>query len=103
MLVFNPYSFEVEHFEPHGDKYMGQYIGHVKGKGGKTGKNGYWEPEGIDLKGAVKVLNEELKEYLKGDNSNIRSIKAKLKSRGIKGVPKLKYLAPNDICPAGKT
>ena len=73
-LVFNTLQMTAEHFEPHGLKDY------------SPSKKDWLELKGINLAGAINVLNKEIKKLAQADN-------LKEFSKG------LKYLKPVDVCP----
>mgnify|MGYP003671172247 CR=1 FL=1 len=102
MLIFNPYSWEVEHYEPHGEKYQGQWLGHNQTGKSKKKSDGFWVPDGINFKQAIENINKEIKRQFKL-NSSIRTpekrknVFSQMTSNSRSGT--LKYLPPNEVCP----
>lgn len=102
MLIFNPYSWEVEHYEPHGDKYQGQWLGHNQTGKSKKKSDGFWVPDGINFKQAIENINKEIKRQFKL-NYSIRTpekrkkVFSQMTSNSRSGT--LKYLPPNEVCP----
>ena len=103
MLIFNPFSWEVEHYEPHGEKYQGQWVGHnTKGKS-KSKTDGYWVPDGINFKQAIENINKEIKrQFILNNSINTPMKRANVFSQQTSNsrAGKLKYLPPNEVCPS---
>ena len=98
MLILNPFQMTAEHFEPHGSRYKGSYVGHNTKAQKKMG--GYWEPEGLNLKQAIANLNQELKMIMmEKNNPLVKQVKKKYGNKKIS----LKYLPPLELCPSKTT
>ena len=105
MLILNPYTWEAEHYEPHGEKYKGQWLGHNQTGKSKKKVNGYWEPDGINLKQAIENINREIKKvFLLNPKLNTASKRAEIFSQETSNSRggSLKYLPPSDVCPTKK-
>ncbi len=98
MLILNPFQMTAEHFEPHGSRYKGSYVGHNTKAQKKMG--GYWEPEGLNLKQAIANLNQEIKMIMMDKNNPL--VKQLKKKYGNKKIT-LKYLPPSELCPSKST